>query len=304
MVGVAELGGRVAHDGGERVDAVGAGLEERLRRDPPRSPGRELVHMVGAHVVGNLHRSRAWCHRREALTGSRAAAQEHLVGTGIAAVDHELGHQRMRDEAPVDRDRVVRMRAAEAGPPVHHRGAHGRAERPRSERHRRRELGRFEPTEPAQRVDDDVGLETLLGGVGDVLPLARAATALELGTRRLEAIGRRFEHLDDARHRVALALAEHLGPHVLARQRAGDEHDAAVAVAGDRVSTRNHRGRSHLDERRGGHGRLVRIQAIAPQDDRRAQAGSAFRNEAASGAATRPPTPPPTTSTANAMSPR
>ena len=79
-----------------------------------------------------------------------------------------------------------------------------------------------------------------------VLPLARPATASQLGARRRDAIRRRLEHLEQARREVAAVLGLDRDANALAGQRAGDEHDPTVGVTRQRAAAGNHRGRYEL----------------------------------------------------------
>ena len=134
---VAELVGRGRDERGELVHPVGAALEERRGRDAPPASGRELVDVVAAHVVGEHDVAPARVGRREALTRTAPAAQQHLVRTRVPRLGHQRHEQRVHDEAAVDRERVVRAGAAEAGAPLRHVGADRRAVRPRRQLDRR-----------------------------------------------------------------------------------------------------------------------------------------------------------------------
>ena len=146
-------------------------------------------------------------------------------------------------EAALDVDDLVRA------PPGKTDGAaargHARA-RAIAERRRRRHDRLDAGAELAERALDDRLLGAELRAELDVLPRAAAAAADDR-TGRLDA---RRAGRDDAHelrtHEVALGR-DHARQHAIARRATGDEDDAAVAVASDRLAAKRQRVEHQLE---------------------------------------------------------
>ncbi|MEZ5206983.1 MAG: hypothetical protein R2690_08380 [Acidimicrobiales bacterium] len=101
-------------------------------------------------------------HEGQPLTGRRCHPHRDLVGAGEGAAQ-DVRSQRVRHEAVVDDEDVVRPATAEAGPPVTHCGTHRRAE-PVCREHRTERHGDVvDPAEAAERVGHHRSLEAPLG---------------------------------------------------------------------------------------------------------------------------------------------
>ena len=256
----AVVGDRGGHDLGEGVDAVGAALEERRRRDAPAPARRELrVHRVPAplDLVGadghDVGRQREVARRRvrdhEPLPRPRATAElglGHAVEAGGAdqVVDERVGH-----DARVDGHRVVGSRPAERGPTLAHQDPHRRAEVGVGEDHRlgHERLGARDLAEPRERVDDDVAPQATLRRRRDVLPLAAAAPVEHVPARWRGAVGGRLEHLEHAAASEGLLRGRDLDPDRLPGDRALDHHHPPVGVPGERLTPGDHLLRGELD---------------------------------------------------------
>jgi hypothetical protein len=159
------------------------------------------------------------------------------------------------DEAPGHGHQLVAVRPPQREPAVVVGGAPQRGPVPDRGQGRPRGDGRVvDPTETPQRVLDDRHLELTLGGDLDVLPPAAATPGGHVGARRRDpGLGRR-DHLDRDRPGVVAPLGHDVGPHDLARQRAGDEHDTAVAVPRQPVTADGDAGDLELEWGRSGWG--------------------------------------------------
>jgi hypothetical protein len=121
-----------------------------------------------------------------------------------------------------------------------------------------------------QCVTHDADLELDLRVERRVLQVAAPAPRSHLGTRRLDAVWRRFEHGHHARSREVAALLGELSRHHLAGQRAFDEHDPSRWLASDRLAPLRHAGGAQFQrwarpgraggfDRHGSHGNVAAV---------------------------------------------
>jgi hypothetical protein len=105
--------------------------------------------------------------------------------------------------------------------------------------------GGIDPADTSQRLTDDADAGGALGLRAQVHPPAPAATGPTVRARRHDPVRRRLQHVDgDGAGEVTLRRT-HLGDDQLAGERAADEHDASVIVAGQRLPAGDEPLRTH-----------------------------------------------------------
>lgn len=146
----------------------------------------------------------------------------------------------MHDEARFDVHHFVGCSATETEPTVGgYRHAHGGAKCVVTDGAATGDWHLWEPCGSRERLTNDLHLRIVLGGRGDVLPVATTATVDHVPTRRLHAFHRRCNHRNHAGScEVALHFHE-FGVHVLARHDRLDEHDTPVGIACHSVTAGN-----------------------------------------------------------------
>ena len=183
----------------------------------------------------------------QAITGVDAAAQGHLFGGAEVAVADQIVQQRVRDETCRDGDRVVRhARRRNAKSAIAHHTAHGAAVGDARQRHNVDHWVLGHARHAFECILDDADLERTLSLERRMLQIAAAAARRHVGTRRLDAPGRGFDHVTHFGGRVVTLGLDDLGRHHFVGQRPPHEHHPTVGVAGDGRAALGDAGRVQL----------------------------------------------------------
>ena len=230
-------------------------LEEGQRGDPPGTSANDLVdcrgmtrtHLLVADnhdVLWHPHARTAWARDDQAFAGCCAGSHHDFVRRREASRLEHLSDEGMGDEALGHADQLVGVALVERRSPCEDARPNGRA------------LGIFgdldeidlrrvlHAGDPPERVHHDVALQLELRGTSDVLPVAPPAAGLHRGAGRRDAMGRRIEDFEKAPAGEAGSLFGERHAHLLARQRALYEDDAAVLAPRDGVTAGSHVRRS------------------------------------------------------------
>ena len=221
--------------GGDAVRTVGHDLRDVVVAD------QVYVEPIGEHQNAgdrqvDLKGRRQIVHRLEdehALTRLCARAQREAGELLHVEVERsvDVGQQRVEDQAFIDSYDIVALAGLKA-----EAASGGRVELgpvavgpARGVGQGRVHQGVGDAPDAPELVGDDLGLETQLSPVVDVLPLATpAAGRAEVGAGWRDTVRGGFHDVDQASEGVASSVLADLGAHRLARQRIGDEDDALI----------------------------------------------------------------------------